>query len=591
MIDWKKITVALLTVILLPLVACQAPTENHAHDAGSEDIPGLGPAATFERTDEVGADLVVLNGKIVTMADGQPEVEALAATGGRIVALGTQADVAAQIGEQTEVVDLRGRLAIPGFIEAHAHFMGLGDSLIQLDLRQANNWDDIVAMVEKAAADAAPGDWIRGRGWHQDKWSAAPEPNVEGFPLHESLSAVSPDNPVLLTHASGHASFVNAKALEMAGIDDSTADMEGGEILRDANGKATGLLRERAAGLVSRLREVPPESEQRRMAELASRESLQNGITSFQDAGSSYDTIAFLKQLAEEGGLGVRLWMMIRASEEEHREKLAATLTKEHANGMFAVSGIKISLDGALGSRGAWLLEPYTDSPDSTGLNTASLEYTRNVAQLAIDHGYQLCIHAIGDRANREVLDIYEETFKANPDATDLRWRVEHAQHLHPDDIPRFGELDVIASMQGVHCTSDGPWVPDRLGDQRTEEGAYVWQKLLQSGAVIINGTDAPVEDISPIASYYSSVSRRLPDGSIFYGDQRMQRLEALKTYTIAAAYGVFQEDEKGSLEVGKLADITVLSQDILTVAEEEIPKTEIVKTILGGEVVYSGEG
>jgi len=274
-----------------------------------------------------------------------------------------------------------------------------------------------------------------------------------------------------------------------------------------------------------------------------------------------------------------------------NNQALAANLAKyrtiDYANGFLTVRGIKKSIDGALGSRGAWLLEPYSDKPGDTGRNTTTVEEIREAAKLAIQHGYQLCVHAIGDRANRETLNIFEEAYKANPDKKDLRWRVEHAQHLHPSDIPRFGQLGVIASMQGIHCTSDAPFVPARLGDKRAEEGAYVWQKLMKSGAVVSNGTDAPVEDVSPIASFYATVTRKLKDGRVFYPDQRMSRVEALKSYTINAAYAAFEEGSKGTLKPGKYADLVVLSKDIMTVPDDQIPTTEVLYTIVGGKVRY----
>jgi len=272
-------------------------------------------------------------------------------------------------------------------------------------------------------------------------------------------------------------------------------------------------------------------------------------------------------------------------------EALAANLAKYkmvgYGSNHLTVRAIKRTIDGALGSRGAWLLEPYSDLPGNTGLNTSLLEEAQQISDLAMQHGYQFCVHAIGDRANREILNIYEETFKKNSDKSDLRWRVEHAQHLHPTDIPRFGQLGVIASMQGIHCTSDAPYVPARLGTQRAEEGAYVWQKLMKSGATIVNGTDAPVEDVNPILSFYATVSRKTKDGSVFYPDQRMSREEALKSYTLNAAYGAFEERIKGSLTLGKLADIVILSKDIMTVPEDEIPSTEVLTTIVGGQIVY----
>lgn len=538
------------------------------------------------------ADLVIHNGKIVTVEDESPQVQALAVKDGRILALGDDESIKRHIGDETEEIDLQGRLAIPGFIEGHGHFMGIGNSTLILDLTQATTWDQIVAMVADAAAKAEPGEWIRGRGFHQSKWDAVPDPNVEGFPVHNSLSKISPRNPVVLTHASGHASFVNAKAMELSGIDRKTPDPPGGQILKDRRGRPTGLLRETAGSLVRADRGTAQEREARmlKMAELAARDCLSKGVTSFQDAGSGFATIDFLKGLADEGNLPLRLWVMIRASNQELAEKLADYRTIGYGNDFLTVRGIKLSIDGALGSRGAWMLEPYSDAPDLDGLNLIPLDSVRETARLAIEHDYQLCVHAIGDRGNREVLDIYQDTFKAHPDKRDLRWRIEHAQHLHPDDIPRFAELDVIASMQAVHCTSDAPWVPDRIGDRRAAEGAYVWQKLMQSGALVTNGTDAPVEDVSPIASYYSAVSRMMSDGGVFYGDQRMSRLEALKSYTINVAKSAFEEDLKGSLKEGKLADIVVLSKDILTVPEGEIPSTEVVYTIVGGKVVYKAE-
>jgi hypothetical protein len=259
----------------------------------------------------------------------------------------------------------------------------------------------------------------------------------------------------------------------------------------------------------------------------------------------------------------------------------------DYGNGHLTVRAIKRSIDGALGSRGAWLLEPYADKPDSTGLNTTPVDDIRATAKLAMQHGFQLCVHAIGDRANRETLNIFEEAFKANPDKRDVRWRVEHAQHLNPSDIPRFGVLGVIASMQGVHCTSDAPYVLARLGPKRAEEGAYVWQKLMKSGAVVTNGTDAPVEDVDPIASYYATVSRKLKDGSVFFPDQRMSRMEALRSYTINGAFAAFEEGSKGSLKPGKYADVVVLSKDITTIPEDEIPSAQVLYTIVGGTVRY----
>jgi predicted amidohydrolase YtcJ len=294
-----------------------------------------------------------------------------------------------------------------------------------------------------------------------------------------------------------------------------------------------------------------------------------------------------MKAMVDEGKLGVRLWVMVRQGNEAIAPKLAQYRMIGYGKGQLTVRAIKKSIDGALGPRGAWLLAPYSDKPNSSGLETTKVADIEETARLAMQHGYQLAVHAIGDRANRETLDIFERAFKANPSKKDLRWRVEHAQHVSAQDIPRFGRLGVIASMQGIHCTSDAPYVLERLGARRAQEGAYVWQKLLKSGAIIANGTDAPVEDLDPIASYYASVSRKLADGKVFYADQRMSRMEALKSYTLDAAYAAFEEENRGSLKPGKYADITVLSKDILKVPEDEIPTATVSYTIVGGKIAY----
>ena len=541
------------------------------------------------------ASLILRNGKIVTLNPSAPMAEALAVRGDRIAALGSNRVSKSWMGPQTRVIDLHGMLAIPGFIEGHGHFTAMGEFRLGLDLREARTWDAIVAQVAGAAKLATPGEWIIGRGWHQSKWDRAPEPSVEGFPMHASLDAVSPNNPVLLTHASGHATFVNQKALEAAGITGATPNPPGGEILKDPQGYPTGLLRETAGRLADQAysrwqtKRTPAEraAELRKVIDLASYESLSNGITTFEDAGSPLDTVDVLRSMAARQALRLRLWVMLRAPNSELAPALDRYRIIGEGDNHLTVRAIKRQIDGALGSRGAWLLDPYTDQPGSSGLNTEDTEDIRQTAELAIEHGYQLAVHAIGDRANRETLDLYEQEFRRHPDQRDLRWRIEHAQHLSAADIPRFAKLGVIAAMQGIHCTSDGPFVILRLGLKRAEEGAYVWQKLIETGAIVGNGTDAPVEDVSPLASFYASVSRRLKDGTVFFPDQRMSRQQALRSYTWNNAYAAFEEKVKGSLEPGKLADITVLSRDILTVPEDEILATDVVYTIVGGQVAY----
>jgi predicted amidohydrolase YtcJ len=543
------------------------------------------------------ADMVLRNGKVVTESPTKPVAQAIAVRGGRVAAVGSNTDAQQWIGPQTKVIDLKGQLAIPGFIEGHGHFTGIGEYRLGLDLREARTWDDIVAQVARAAKQAKPGEWIVGRGWHQSKWTSPPNPNEEGFPLHASLDKVSPDNPVLLTHASGHAVFVNGKAMEAAGIARDTENPKGGEILKDAAGNPTGLLRETAQGLANgaygawRSRRTPEQqaADLRKVLDLATDECLSKGITSFEDAGSPLDVADVLRRMAVAGELRLRLWVMLRGSNEVLAPALDRYRVVGAGDNHLTIRAIKHYMDGALGSRGAWLLAPYSDKPDSSGLNVEDPAVIQQAAELAIQHGYQLCVHAIGDRANREVLDLYERVFRAHPGnpSKSLRWRIEHAQHLSAADIPRFGQMGVIAAMQGIHCTSDAPYVLLRLGPKRAEEGAYVWQKLMKSGAIVGNGTDAPVEDVSPLACFYASVSRKLKDGTIFYGDQRMSREEALRSYTWNNAYAAFEENVKGSLEPGKLADITVLSRDIMTIPEDEIPATDVVYTIVGGKVAF----
>jgi len=540
------------------------------------------------------ADLVLRGGRIITLDERTPTAQALASRNGAIVFVGSDAAVAAYVGPSTQVIDLAGKTAIPGFIEGHGHFTGVGENKINIDLMNTKSWDEIVHLVAQAVEKAKPGQWIIGRGWHQEKWSAVPSPNVEGFPTHLSLDKISPNNPVILTHASGHASFANAKALELSNITKDTANPSGGEILKDKAGNPTGLLRETASRLVRRGAGEPTptqaEADTRAMKvlELADQEVIAKGITSFQDAGSSFEVVNNMKRMIDAGRMNVRLWVMVR---EYDPKQLAANRVIGYGNNRLTVRAIKMTGDGALGSRGAWLLEPYSDKADSVGLPTTPVATMRQNAQVALEAGYQVCIHAIGDRANRETLNIYEDTFKKNgKNGPDLRWRVEHAQHINAADIPRFGQLGVIAAMQGVHCTSDAPWVEPRLGAKRAEEGAYVWQKLMKSGAVVTNGTDAPVEDVDPIASYYATVTRKAKDGKVFYGDQKMSRMEALRSYTLSNAFAAFEEDIKGSLSAGKLADITVLTKDITAVPDDEILTAKVAFTIIGGRVAYKGQ-
>ncbi|MDE2772797.1 MAG: amidohydrolase [Gemmatimonadota bacterium] len=543
-----------------------------------------------------GVDLVLRGGVVATVDANDAVAEAVAIDDAWIVAVGSDADVGTLIGSRTRVIELDGRLAMPGFIEGHGHYMSLGNSKTILDLNDVANWDEIVQMVADAAAVAEPGAWILGRGWHQERWDSPPEPAVEGNPTHHSLTAVSPENPVLLGHASGHAAFANALAMELGGYTRDSEPPPGGELVRDEHGDLTGLLREAAQGPV---RAAFGESQSGRTAEeidaqfrrevmLAAEEALSKGVTSFQDAGSGFGTIDRLKQLEEEGALPVRLYVMVRrVSNEEMDARLPDYYMPSEGDDYLTVRSIKRQIDGALGSHGAWLLEPYEDMPSSVGLVLEAVEDITGTAHIALKHGFQVNTHAIGDRANRETLDIYQSVFDSAGSAEDVRWRIEHAQHVHPDDVARFAELGVIASMQGVHATSDAPWVPLRLGDARAEERTYLWRNFLDAGVLINNGTDVPVEDIDPLASFRSSVTRQSADGSIFYPGQNMTRTEALRSYTINNAFAAFEEVYKGSLEVGKLGDVVVIDRNILTVPDEELADARVDVTIVGGRVRY----
>jgi predicted amidohydrolase YtcJ len=489
---------------------------------------------------------------------------------------------------------------MPGFIEGHGHFSGLGYSLINLNFLNTSSWEEIVQMVAEAAEQAEPGEWIVGRGWHQEKWTETPSPSVLGYPYHDALSAVSADNPVMLRHASGHSLFANAKAMELAGVTAETPDPSGGEVVRDSRGKAIGVFEERAMSLINAayddyragLSEEAKTKEWYRAIELAEEECLKKGVTSFQDAGSKYFELERYEQMAEAGELDLRLWAMVRHSYDEMKDNLEGYPKIDIGNHYFTCRAIKSEVDGALGAFGAWLLRAYNDKKGFTGQNTTPIPEVKNIAQLAMDNDMQMCVHAIGDRANRVVLNIYEEQFNANPAKENLRWRIEHAQHLDTADIPRFREMGIIASMQGIHCTSDAPFVEKRLGRERSRLGAYPWRSLLDEGVIIANGTDAPVEDVDPLLSFYASVTRKRADnGFEFFPEQRMTREEAIHSYTLGNAYAGFEEGFKGSVTKGKAADFVVLSHDLVNCTDEEILESKVLMTMVDGQVRYKAEG
>jgi predicted amidohydrolase YtcJ len=542
------------------------------------------------------ADLVLTNGNVVTVDTSMPTAEAIAVNGNLITAVGSAEEIAGYIGEGTEVVDLTGQTAVPGLIEGHGHYTSFGGSLMILDFRHAKSFAEIVSQVAAAAKDTPPGEWIVGRGWHQDKWETKEDVLVEGLPLHDALSAVTPDHPAMLIHTSGHGVFVNQKAMTRVELGDDTLPPEGGEIVRDENGRATGMMRESAqdifrqaySGHQGRRPAGVAEDEMRRMVTLAGEASLRNGITSFQDLGTSFAEVDLLKKMADEGNLPVRLYMYFEEEAADMQDRLAEYRMVGYGNEFLKVRAIgEKVLDGALGTHGGWLLEPYTDLPRSSGLNVVPIEEIEASAELAMQHDYQLAIQGIGDRAYRELLNIYQNAFTKHPEKSDLRWRIEHAQVIHPDDVQRTVDLGVIPAVQGIFACSDGPWVVDRLGPERTRERGYIFNTLAEAGLVPTNGTDPPVDEIDPIASFHCSVTRILPDGSTFQEQETYSRKRALYSYTMGNAIAAFEENSKGSLTPGKLADITVLSQDLLTVPDDEIMNTEIVMTIVGGRIRY----
>lgn len=540
-------------------------------------------------------DLILHNGKVFTAEPGKTGVTAIAVKGKRIYRIGDESILDLR-GPNTIIIDLKGKFCMPGLIEGHGHMNGLGASLNNIDLLDAQSWDEAIHAVKLKVTKSNKGSWIEGRGWHQEKFKKLPIDAVGGYPSHASISAVSPDNPVILVHASGHALFANAKAMSLAGIDRNTPDPAGGKIIRDKNGDPTGIFEENAMELFAALRSSkeqnldPDEQYQswERNMQAAQELCLKNGITSFHDAGVSVKDFANYVRYAEQGQMTVRMYLMLLDSIKNIQSIEDRLPMHGHYNGFLTVRAIKQFIDGALGSHGAWLLKPYTDKPDLTGQNVLDLQSLSDYAEYALNHHLQLCVHAIGDRGNREVLNIYESAIMSQRDHDNLRWRIEHAQHVSPEDLGRFAKLGIIASMQAVHCTSDAPYVTKRLGDERARTESYMWRSLIDSGAHLANGTDTPVEKENPFDCIYSAVTRKSKDtGLEFYPEQNMTREEALLSYTLWNAYAAFEEDLKGSIKEGKLADLIVTDRDLLKCPESKIPDTKVVMTILNGKIVY----
>ena len=528
--------------------------------------------------------LILHHARIYTVDGANTIADAIALRDDRIVRAGSDADVLKLRAASTRVIDLGGATVLPGLHDAHGHFTGLGAFLQSLNLRGTTSYQQIVDRVRERVAKAKPGEWIVGRAWDQNDWADT------RFPTHEALSTVSPNNPVYLTRVDGHAGLANRAAMAMAGLTSATADPAGGRIIRGANNEPTGVLIDNAQALVSS--RIPPATD-RQLEEqilLADQEMRRLGITTVHDAGTDSRTVDAYTRLIDAGRLKTRLYVMRRGSLASLQPFFAKGPVVDYARHHMAVRAIKIVADGALGSRGAAMLEPYDDEPGSRGLLTTPPEEIYAQTLAASKAGFQTAVHAIGDRANRIVLDTFERVQREVPGARALRMRVEHAQILDATEIPRFAALGVIASMQATHATSDMPWVPVRIGRARMEEGAYVWRKILATGAVIANGSDFPVEEPDPMRGLYAAITRQDASGQPRDGwmaDQRMTRQEALLSFTKSAAFAAHMESLTGSLESGKLADFIVLSSDVMRVPPADILKATVRMTIVGGEVVY----
>lgn len=530
------------------------------------------------------ANLIIHNARIYTMDVKNPIADAIAIRGDRILSVGASAQTLQLKGASTRVIDAGQATIVPGLHDAHGHFTGLGAFLQNLDLRGTTSYEQIVGMVRQRAATAAPGEWIIGRAWDQNDWSD------KEWPTHEVLSAASPNNPVYLTRVDGHAGLANRKALELAGLTKATTDPPGGRILRAPNGDPTGVLIDNAQRLVSS--KIPPATRSQLESRilLADAEARRLGLTMVHDAGTSGEVVDAYRRLIDAGKLKTRLYVMIRGPLDTLTPFFQRGPVTDYAQHHLAVRAIKIVADGALGSRGAAMLEPYSDEPGTVGLLTTPPEEIYAQTLAAAKAGFQTCVHAIGDRANRNVMDIFERVEREVPASRDLRMRIEHAQILDGAEIPRFAKLNIIASMQATHATSDMPWVPARIGRSRMEEGAYMWQTLLKTGAHVANGSDFPVEEPNPMLGFYASITRQDPSGNPPGGwmpHERMSRDQALKSFTLDAAYAAHAETLAGSLEAGKLADLVILSNDIMRVPPKEILTTKVRMTIVGGEIVF----
>lgn len=534
-----------------------------------------------------GADLLLVNGHVVTMNRRRPVAEALAIRGDRIAWVGTNTTARKLFPNPDETIDLAGATVLPGIIDAHTHLLNLGESFLKLNLKDLPGEREIVERVREAAAKTASGEWILGWGWDEGKWAS-------NYPTHDALSAAVPNNPVFLSGLHGFGGWANRKALEVAGITSETRDPDNGKIIRDqGTGEPTGILTNRAQELVTK--HIPPLtlSQVKKAIELAAAECLRHGLTSVHEARVSPIVIDAFRELAREGKLPLRVYVMLDGANKDLIDHwLARGPEIDSPRRRLTIRSIKLFADGALGSRGAALFEPYSDEPKTRGLMTTPESEILSLTRRCLQRGFQLATHAIGDAANRMVLDAYENALKQTPRSRDPRLRIEHAQVLAPEDIPRFARFGVIASMQPTHCTSDMPWAEKRVGPNRIK-GAYAWRSLIKSGARIPISSDFPGETLNPFYGIYAAITRQDPEGNPpggWYPDQRMTIEEALRGYTIEAAYAEFEDGVKGSLEPGKLADLIVISKNVLKARPKEVLSTTVLKTFVGGKLVYAAD-
>lgn len=539
--------------------------------------------SSFACTTREEADLILANGNVYTVNDAMPQAKAIAMRGDTIIAVGWDEEIKTRFNAK-RVIDLSGMAVYPGFTDAHAHLESLGAALVNLNLEGTTSVEQIRKLVAERAAILPPGAWLRGRSWDQNDW------DVKDFPTHQMLDDVAGDHPVFLRRIDGHAGWANKKALDMAKISKSTTDPAGGKILRDAAGNPTGVLIDNAMDLIDAVMPPPTIEERTSYVERAVQECVRYGLTQVHDMGADAELIGIYKKLIAEKRFPFRVYVAIDGINKTWRAYRGREPEIGKYDNRLTVRAVKLYADGALGSRGAALLEPYSDDKKNKGLLLTPIDSLKKAARDALERGYQVCTHAIGDRANRAVLDIYEDVFKSNEaKAKDARFRIEHAQVVSLTDIPRFAKLGVLPSMQQTHCTSDMYWAEQRVGTERVK-GAYAWRSLINAGSIIPGGSDFPVESANPLLGFYAAITRQdaknFPDGG-WYPQQRMTRDEALRSFTTWAAFAAFEEHLRGSIEVGKLADLVVLSNDIMQCEPKEILETTVVYTIVGGEVVY----